>query len=399
MDSIFKVIDNEQDNMVSLLKKWASINSGSNNIAGLQKMAEAIKQEASRLNANLKEVAISGRSKMDSHGKIIQIPNGKALTLKKNPKAKTQVLLAGHYDTVYDEHHPFQNVEVVNTILTGPGVADMKGGLIVMLKSLEILESSLYAGKLGFEVIINPDEEVGSSSSYPLYVEAAIGKKAGLVFEPSFADGAFVSARKGSFNLSIATFGKSAHAGRDFEKGESSIAALSHFIHKAHELNDLKNGITINFGHIQGGGPVNIVPDLCIAQINIRYLEAPDLKRTLTIFSEIIKGIEKEGIKMVLHELSSRGPKPLEEKTKNLFDILKKVGLQLNQKIELRESGGVSDGNILASVGLPTIDTLGVIGGNIHTNDEYMLLDSLKERVKLTVALLIELIKTDEKNE
>ncbi|HRD56234.1 MAG TPA: M20/M25/M40 family metallo-hydrolase, partial [Parachlamydiaceae bacterium] len=190
-------------------------------------------------------------------------------------------------------------------------------------------------------------------------------------------------------------FGKAAHAGRDFEKGRSAITAMAHFIDEAEKLNDFKKGITINFGSIEGGGPVNIVPELCITHINIRYLKESDLNKIKSSIFKLIKEIEKKGVKIELHELSARGPKPLDKKTIKLFDILQEVGLQLDQKIKLRESGGVSDGNILASMGLPTIDTLGVIGGNIHTSEEYMLLDSLKERVKLTVALLIKLM--DEK--
>lgn len=395
MDKILKSIDNQQDKMVRLLKKWANINSGSENIKGLAKMLAVIKKHCLVLDGEMEEIPLAPRSRIDSKGNKIQIPHGRALFIKKNPQAKTQVLLAGHYDTVFGINSPFQKTELIDSnTLRGPGVADMKGGLIIMLKALEILESSPYKGKLGMQVIINPDEEIGSQGSEFLYKKAAIGKVAGLIFEPTFPDGTIVNSRKGSANFTLTTHGTAAHAGRDFEKGKSAIVALSKFIHEANNLNDLERGLTINFGHIEGGGPVNIVPDFAICQINVRILNPLDLQKTKSSFHELIKKLyEKEGIRMELHESGERAPKPLDNKTAELFDILQKVGLKLGHEIKFAPSGGVSDGNILAGVHLPTIDTLGIIGGNIHTFHEYALLDSLKEKVKLTVCLLIELIE------
>ncbi len=396
MEEIFREIDEAQEGMVALLKKWTNVNSYSDNVDGLAQMFSEIKEETSLLNGKMEEIALAPRKKIDSKGKLSEIAQGKALHIKKHEKAKCQVLLAGHYDTVYPLTSSFQKAEMIDqNTLRGPGVADMKGGLIVMLKALQIIEASPYQGQLGFEVIINPDEEVGSTGSEHLYRKAARGKVAGLIFEPSFHDGTLVSSRKGSANFTLAAFGIAAHAGRDFEMGKSAIVALSRFIHEAHALNDSKAGISINFGHIEGGGPVNIVPDFAILQINVRILHETDLEKIKESFHQLLKKITLEtDVKMEFHEITKRAPKPFDEKTAKLFDILKKVGLQVGQEIKLLPSGGVSDGNILASVGLPTIDTLGVIGGNIHTHNEYMLIDSLKSRVKLTVSLLIELIKS-----
>lgn len=396
MKEIFQAIDNEHDKMISLLEEWVNINSYSENLNGLAKMASAISKQASSLNAPIEEIPLKPKKRIDSKGNIIESAVGNALFIKKNPKAKTQVLLAGHYDTVYPLDSPFQKATIIEDgKMQGPGVADMKGGLIIMLKALEILELSPYAGQLGFEVIINPDEEIGSQGSEHLFKRASINKVAGLIFEPAFSDGAFVSSRKGSANYTLVVRGKSAHAGRDFEKGSSAITAIAKFIQEAHTLNDFEKGITINFGSIQGGGPVNIVPDLCICQINVRVLTINDLKNVKSAFHTLLKKYDaKDNINMVLHEIGERAPKPIDEKTTFLFNLLKKVGADLNTEIHFRMSGGVCDGNILSSVGLPTIDTLGVIGGNLHTIDEYALLDSLNSKLKLTVYLLIEIIKS-----
>lgn len=393
---MFDAIDDAEEEMIALLKKWADVNSYSDNIEGLDHMLTLIEQEASLLSGEMEIIPLAKRKKIDSKGKISEIAQGKALHITKHPNAKCQVLLAGHYDTVYPKNSSFQKTEMIDqNTLQGPGVADMKGGLIVMLKALQIIEASPYQGQLGFEVIINPDEEVGSAGSEHIYKKAAKGKIAGLIFEPSFHDGSLVSSRKGSANFTLVAYGKAAHAGRDFEKGRSAIVALSKFIHESERFNDLKNGISINFGHIEGGGPVNIVPDFAILQINVRIMQASDLEKIKEDFHRLLKKISTETeIKFEFHEITTRAPKPFDEKTAKLFDILKKVSLQVGEEIKLVASGGVSDGNILASVGLPTIDTLGVVGGNIHTHTEYMLINSLKNRVKLTVSLLIELIKS-----
>lgn len=398
MNELLKSIENEQDKMISILKNWASINSCSDNLTGLENLLIEIKKEAECLDGTIEEIELPKRKQLNSKGELIEIENGKALLIKKNPSAKCQILFGGHYDTVFSKDSPFQEVkQIEDHKLQGPGVADMKGGLVVLLTSLKILKMSPFGEKLGYEIIINPDEEVGSTGSYELYRKHAKGKMAGLIFEPCFSDGSIVSSRKGSINYSVTCHGKKAHAGRDFEKGKSAIVAISKFIHKAHELNHLIDGLTVNIGAVKGGEAVNIVPDFALCHLNIRYVDPKDKQKIQAKLNELIENASKEdGIRFFLYEISARDPKPFDEKTIKLFDILKKVGLQLNQKMTFVSSGGVSDGNILAGVNLPTIDTLGVVGGHIHTFDEYMLLDSLKEKVKLTVCLLIELIKSSE---
>lgn len=396
MEEIFQAVDEEQDSMVSLLEEWVNINSYSRNLQGLAKMAAAIKREATHLSGDLQEIPLKPAKIVDSKGNVTSVPLGNALLIKKNPLAKTQVVLAGHYDTVYPADSPFQKATFLDAnTLNGPGAADMKGGLIIMLKALKILEKSAFAGQLGFEVIINPDEEIGSPGSEFLFKKAAMGKTAGLIFEPTFSDGALVSSRKGSANFTLIAKGKSAHAGRDFEKGQSAIAAMAHFIHEADLLNDFEKGVTLNFGSIQGGGPVNIVPDFCLCQINVRVLTMKDLNDVKSKFDDLIKKIHaKDKINMVLHEIGKRAPKPLDKKTTHLFDLLKKVGAKLKTPFKFRQSGGVCDGNILSEAGVPTIDTLGVTGGNLHTHEEYALLDTLKAKVKLTLSLIVELMKS-----
>lgn len=384
-------IDSDLPQMVDLLQSWANINSGSDNLAGLANMLTSIKAAFSPLQGTIHTLSIPPRTKIDSHGNVLDIPNGQAFHMTKHMKAPIKVLLAGHMDTVFGLESPFQHCERLDqNTLRGPGVADMKGGLIVMLKALETLEKSPFAGKIGWEVLITPDEETGSSGSAPFYVEAAKRNNIGLVFEPALPDGALVSSRKGSANFAVVAKGRAAHVGRDFHVGRNAISSLVRFIVETETLNDSEKGITLNIGHIEGGGPVNIVPDLAICRFNVRINDPKDLLMVRKKLNDAVAiGNSHDGIQLTLHEITSREPKIFDKKHKSLFDALNRCATDLGTPLQYRPSGGVCDGNILSAAGLPTIDTLGVVGGNIHTVNEYMLINSLTERAKLVAYFLM----------
>lgn len=385
-------IQSKKEEMISLVESWAKIDSGSENLEGLSQMLQALKNAFSRLGTDLHQIPLPARKKIDEKGQIVEVKTGDALFLSKHPNAPIKVFLGGHMDTVYPPN-TFNKVERVdNETLKGPGVADMKGGLAVMLAALEALENSPYAGKIGWEVLINPDEEVGSSSSEHLFHEGAKRNHIGLIFEPSFSDGSLINARKGSANFTIVAHGRAAHAGRDFYHGRNAIVALSRFILGVETLTNSYRGITVNVGSIIGGGPVNIIPDLAMCRVNIRVTHPEDMELMKDSIQEMVNGsIPPEGFSIDLYEQSIRIPKLFDEKTQALFEALKMCGSDLGLDLKWKESGGVTDGNTLAAEGLPTIDTLGVIGGHIHTADEYMLVNSLAERATLTACFLMKL--------
>jgi glutamate carboxypeptidase len=390
-------ITSQKNEMTSLLTKWANINSGSHNLFGLEQMLSTLKFSFSVLNGNHETIALPPGFKIDSKGQKINVPTASALRIKKHPQAAIQVFLGGHMDTVYGSESSFQSVTLVkDNILNGPGVADMKGGLIILLKSLEALERSPFAGLIGWEVLINPDEETGSQGSEHLFIEAAKRNHVALLFEPSFPDGAVVTSRKGSANFALVAKGRSAHAGRDFHLGCNAISAVARFITSIEKLNDPLNGTTINIGHIEGGGAINIVPDLAVCRFNVRTV---DVDRFDSLRKDIIRLIEKEngndGIIMTMYELASRGPKIYDEKNSTLFHAIKECALEMGITLEGRPSGGVCDGNIMSHEGVPTIDTLGVVGGNIHTHDEYAVLSSMLDRTTLVANFLMKLANRD----
>lgn len=386
-------IQGQRTPMLDLLEIWANINSHTDNIPGLETMLSALKTAFSSLGGVMQEIPLQPRVQINANGETATQPVGKALRIKKYPHAPIQILLGGHYDTVYPLDHSFQAVfRPKDELLQGPGVADMKGGLIVLLKALETLERSPFAGKIGWEVLINPDEEVGSPSSESLFIEAAKRNHIGLLYEPSFADGAIVSSRKGSANMTLVVKGKAAHAGRDFFSGRNALTAAMRFALDAESLTNKEKGITVNIGNITGGGPVNIVPDLAICHFNIRMSNPEDLlSLTKALQERAVECNSAEGFSAQLFENSARAPKPFDEKNQALFQKIASCGNEIDISLQTRPSGGVCDGNILSEHGLPTIDTLGAVGGYIHTNQEYILINSLVERSLLSAYFLMKI--------
>jgi glutamate carboxypeptidase len=385
-------IDSQSDRLRSLVIEWANINSGSHNLDGLARFAAVLKRHFSTL-GEVHEIALPPEQVIDSRGQTIALPLGKALSIRKRPDAPLRVFLGIHMDTVYREDDPFQRVEQVDAnILRGPGVVDAKGGLAVMLVALEALERNPVAANIGWEVLINPDEEIGSPGSSPLLVEAAKRNHLGLVFEPTMPDGAMVSERKGSGNFSVVIRGRAAHAGRDFHLGRNAILAASDYVVRANRLNGTIPDMTLNIGRIDGGGPVNIVPDLAIVLLNVRVARLADQQTIERELSQLATEIaEAHDVTAEVHGHFASPPKVLDDRTRALCGHIEQCGRELGIPITWKPSGGASDGNKLAAAGLPVIDTFGPRGGELHSPREFLLLDSLTERAKLATLVLLKL--------
>lgn len=390
-------INEQESHLVNLLVSWASINSHSDNIEGLKRMTEALKKHCSVLEGEIELIELPPRVTLGVDGKHLSIPHGQALRITKRAGAVTKVFLGGHMDTVFAKDHPFQHVERIdNNTLRGPGVADMKGGLVIMLTALQALERHPDAKNIGWEVIINPDEEVGSLGSQKLLEKAAQNNDLGLIFEPSFSDGAIVSSRKGSVNIDVFAKGKAAHAGRDFHVGRSAILGLAEFIVKANKLCEAEKSVTINFGCIHGGDSVNIVPENALCKLNMRAINTQDFANAKRQLESMAAMSSLEGITLTTKTLQSREPKIFTKECQNLFNSINSCAQEEGYLLSLRPSGGVCDGNILASGGLPVIDSLGVIGNELHTNNESMQISSLVQRSRLVALFLLKLATGDD---
>jgi glutamate carboxypeptidase len=386
-------IDGQKSRMIDLLTRWANVNSGTQNLQGLNEVLTLLEEEFSKLDGEIERIVLDPQQLEDSAGNAVQVPLGKALLVRKRPTAPFRILLCCHMDTVYSADHPFQKAaRVADNVLQGPGVTDAKGGLVVILVALQAFERSPWAEEAGWDVLINPDEEIGSPGSGPLLIQAAKRNHLGLVFEPSLPDGNLVGARKGSGNFTVIARGKAAHAGRNPQLGRNAIDALARFIVGLASLADSGDAITTNVGYVQGGGPVNVVPDKAVCRFNVRITTPDDqraFKHGLNLLAEEINRID--GISLELHGRFTRPPKPLDSKTLKLLEQVAACGRDLGLSVQWRPTGGACDGNNLAAAGLTTIDSLGVTGGDIHSSEEYVLLDSLAERAKLTALLLMKL--------
>ena len=381
--------------MVEQLHSFCEINSSSYNLAGLATMREVLQKAFMPIADNIEIKKSPPIKTIDMSAKTIHQNCGDMLFIQKRPELKQRILLSGHMDTVYDVNHPFQQLKYIdkNTI-NGPGVADMKGGLIVMLHALTAFESNEYAKNIGWDVLINADEEIGSPSSQQFINEIANSYQRALVYEPAMnAHGTLAKNRKGSGKFTIIATGKAAHAGRAFDEGRNAIVYLAKAISAIHELNGKRDGVTINVGMIQGGNALNVVPEKAVAKIDVRISKKDDEIFVIDEINHLIAKLKHKDYSLEIHGEFSRPVKIVNPATVKLFSTIKELGDKLKLSIDWQDSGGCCDGNNLSAHGLPVIDTLGVRGGEIHTSNEFILVDSLVERATLSTLLLIELTK------
>jgi glutamate carboxypeptidase len=370
---------------------WCGINSGSRNAIGLQTMAQALAGDFAGLGGKLEMKPSAPVSAVNAHGELVPLVHGEVLTLVQRPTAPIQVILAGHMDTVFAADHGFQLAQWLDAhTLNAPGAADMKGGLLVMLSALQVLEASPWAANIGYRVVINADEEVSSLGSAGVLAEYAHGAHFGLVYEPAMPDGALAGARKGSGNFAVVARGRSAHAGRNPQEGRNALVAIADFAVKIAALNGARAGLTINPARIEGGSPENVVPDLAILRFNVRVAEAADQQFIEAEFQALARALsEQHNVALEISGHFARPPKPLDARQAALFAAVKLCGADMDLDIGWRSSGGCCDGNNLAANGLAVVDTLGVRGNYIHSDQEICDVRSIEERAMLSALLLM----------
>ena len=380
------------EDMLDQVLSWSAINSGSRNLGGLERLADVLVDAFAALPGILRLDNPDPVETIDAKGRTARIEHGRHLHLTVRPTAPIQLLLTGHMDTVYAADHPFQETRwLEDGVLNGPGVADMKGGLAVMLAALKAIEASPAADRLGYEVVINSDEEVGSPASAALLARAAQGKRAALTYEPAaLPDGTLAGARPGSGNFAFVVRGRSAHAGRNPEDGRNALTAAADLALRLEALR--RDGLTVNPSRIEGGGPSNVVPDLAILRANLRPRTPEVEAEAKRAIADALAAVAAE---RDVHIESSGGfgrpPKPLTPAAEKLFRLVRQAGADLGQQIGWQPSGGVCDGNNIAACGVPVVDTMGVRGGKIHSPEEYLIVDSLAERAALSALTILRL--------
>ena len=379
--------------MLDQVMAWAALNSGSRNLHGLDAVARLLADAFSSLPGMLDLAEPAPVEAMAADGSLAPVPHGANLHLKVRPKAPVQLLFTGHMDTVFGVEHPFQSVfwREEDKVLGGPGVADMKGGLAVMLAALRAVEASPLAERIGYEVVINSDEEVGSPGSAALISEAARGKNAAFTYEPSaLPDGTLAGARPGSGNFSLSVLGRSAHAGRNPEQGRNALLAAADLALRLAAAKD--TGLKINPARIDGGGPNNVVPDRAVLRVNLRPATPEDQARAQALIDATATAVAAaHDVTIDVHGGFGRPPKPLDARAEKLFALVRRCGSDLGQTIGWCDTGGVCDGNNIAACGVPVVDTMGVRGGAIHSAEEYLIVESLVERAQLSALAILRL--------
>ena len=368
---------------------WCGINTGSRNAEGLTRMLNRLESEAGKLSAEVVRIPTRGSTSVGDDGTVQAEAHADALMIRARPHAPVQIILTGHYDTVFPVGSGFQTVSTrPDGALNGPGIADMKGGISVMLAALEAFETHPDRDGVGWTVLLSPDEEIGSPASAPLLAELGARGHIGMTYEPALADGTLAGARKGSGNYHLIVSGKAAHAGRAFHEGANAVAGAAILAARLHALNDQREGVTVNVAAISGGGPLNVVADNAVVRFNVRVPDAQASTWVADAVAEIAAEPPFPGLTLDLHGGMTRAPKPMDPSQTALFEAVRDTGALLGQSLAWKPSGGVCEGNNLHAAGLPNIDTLGVLGGDIHSDQEFAWPDSFVERAQLSALIL-----------
>ena len=383
----------QQDKMVDRVQIWSKINSGSHNREGIDAMRGVLREAFEPLGGAITDRDLKTGTYVTAAGQQADVDYAPALEIEVRPDAPIQIVLTGHYDTVFPKDFHFQAPKWLDDeTLNGPGVADMKGGIIVMLEALKALEQHSAKDNVGYTILLSPDEEIGSPGSAPRLAQLGRKSHIGLTFEPALADGSLAGARKGSGNFAVIVKGRAAHAGREHHLGRNAITAMARFAARLDALNGQRDGVTFNMAKIDGGGATNIVPELSVGRFNVRMIETEDLAWISARIDELVAQTNGEdGITAELTGGFSRPPKPMAPANAQVFDWVKQAGALLGQEIKWAMSGGVCEGNNLWASGCPNVDTLGVRGGDIHSDREFVKTASFTERAQLAALILMKI--------
>ena len=298
------------------------------------------------------------------------------------------VVLVGHHDTVFPRE-VFAGYRSEGDVARGPGVLDMKGGLVVMAFALRALEAVDALGRVPLTMAVVADEEVGSPESGAWLSEAARGAAVALVFEAGRAGDAIVTQRKGTLALTARATGRAAHAGNAHEQGASAIRAMARFIESAEALTDYPRGVTINVGTVHGGTSKNTVPAQCVAEIDGRFARSADGVALVAHLHNLVKNSSLAGTVMALTGGIARAP--LERTAASAEGMTRYGECQVRAGLDAGEAspqGGGSDASTTAAAGVPSIDGLGPRGSGFHTLDERVELDSLVPKCEALVRFL-----------
>lgn len=362
------------------MKPFINTDCGTYDTEGVAKVAEMISDKYRALGG----WHIQSKHLHDEVGPGLLISN------RENPD-HFDVLLIGHLDTVFPKgtaaERPFK---VEGNRAYGPGVADMKNGVIAMYAALSELDPAVR-DKLSIGVLHNPDEEIGSIHSADWIVEVAKKADRVLVCESARADGSLVSQRKGYGNFILSFKGVAAHAGNEPEKGRSAVLEMAHWITELTRFNDYDNGTSVTVGLVKGGSASNVVPEHAEAIVDMRFWDNAKFEEIHHALQEMAKKPHVDGVQITVTVKSHKPAMIMNEGTKSLMQLVEKAGAKIGLPITWQAVGGGSDANLTSSHGIPSLDGFGPIGASFHSDKEYLEIDSIEQRVALIKAVLEEI--------
>lgn len=366
--------DKETD-MLYLLEKLVNIDSGTFYKAGVDQVGNVLANAYQALGF---QVAVDRQSERGDHLIIV------------HPEAQNpNILIIGHLDTVFPvgttQSRPFSRDE---SFAYGPGVYDMKASLVMTLYAIKSLIEEGDESYKRIKIILNSDEEHGSIYSRKLIEREAADVKYALIVEPTDMTGKLITGRRGGGKFELHVTGKAAHSGEEPEKGRSAIGELAHKIVQLHALTDPNAGVHVNVGVVSGGTTSNTIAAHAKASIDVR-METPEQAMELERkIKHICSTTTIEGTTLVLQGGITRPPMIKNVNSEHLLNIVQEEAMQLGESLTDKKTGSGSDGNLTAAVGVATIDALGPRGGNAHTADEFMVIESLVPRTMLLANLV-----------
>ncbi len=385
----------QQAEMLSLLQRMVEIESPSDNKAALDRMGEFLAGEFERLGG---KVTFDQQKEAGNHLKaeFVGVESGGQIQGK-------PILLLGHFDTVWPlgtlAQMPFR---IDSGRAFGPGVYDMKAGITMMIFAIKALSAEREKQTSGADaekqngggnqrrpitILLDSDEEVGSTTGRPLVEATARDCEAVLVLEPSQGPKGFLkTSRKGVGDMTVRVRGRASHAGVDFEKGRSAIVELSRQLLEIVKFTDLGRGITVNPGVIQGGTRSNVVAAEAWAEVDLRIARAADAAELMQRFAAL-KPFDPE-CSIEISGGINRPPMERTEGTVRLFRTAQELGGALGMNVEESSTGGGSDGNFTSALGIPTLDGLGALGEGAHAPNESIVIEELPRRTALLAGLL-----------
>jgi glutamate carboxypeptidase len=318
-------------------------------------------------------------------GRVEIVPTekfGDNIVVRFGTASEPSILLLGHIDTVFPAGEILQRpFRIESARAKGPGVFDMKGGILLMWMAMRNLRQSRNV-----TVLLTSDEEVGSNASRQLIEKEALRAQAVLVLEPSLPGGILKTARKGVGRFTLKAVGRAAHAGIDPSKGINAIEEISHQVLKLQKMSDLSRGTTVTVGVVHGGTRSNVVPAEAVLDIDVRITsmeEADRIGKEIHALSPVLQGATLE-----IRGSINRPPMERTADTVRLFEMAKAVAAKLGLDLKEGSTGGASDGNLTSALGIPTLDGLGPVGDGAHSVDEYIEIDSLASRASLIEGLV-----------